>query len=70
MLGGVKAIHYRLRQRVNSTTYKEAVYSDCNGNGEKVWTKAGSTTSPVTGSVKTPASAHFRRNKIERAERF
>lgn len=57
MLGGVQAINYRLRPRVNSTKYKEAVYSDCNGNCEKVWTKAGSTTSPVTGSPKIPAGA-------------
>ena len=49
----------------SATKYKEAyaVYIDYNGNGvftdagEKVWTKAGSTTNPVTGSVKIPATA-------------
>lgn len=48
-----------------SSKYNEAyaVYIDYNGNGlftdfgEKVWTKAGSTTSPVTGSITIPAAA-------------
>ena len=49
----------------SSTKYKEAyaVYIDYNGNGlftdsgEKVWTKAGSTTTPVTGSITIPSTA-------------
>ncbi|MFC6268658.1 reprolysin-like metallopeptidase [Frigoriflavimonas asaccharolytica] len=49
----------------SSTKYNEAyaVYIDYNGNGlftdsgETVWTKAASTTTPVTGSVTIPASA-------------
>ena len=48
-----------------STKYKEAyaVYIDLNGDGdfadsgERVWTKSGSTTSPVTGSITIPTSA-------------
>ena len=48
-----------------STKYNEAyaVYIDYNGNGdftdsgELAWTKAGSTTSPVTGSITIPATA-------------
>ncbi|WP_336687597.1 reprolysin-like metallopeptidase [Chryseobacterium bernardetii] len=48
-----------------STKYSEAyaVYIDYNGNGsfadsgELVWTKTGSTTSPVTGSVTIPSTA-------------
>ncbi|AZA89336.1 Chitinase A1 precursor [Chryseobacterium nakagawai] len=48
-----------------STKYNEAyaVYIDYNGNGsfadsgELVWSKAGSTTSPVTGSVTIPSTA-------------
>ncbi|QDP86412.1 T9SS type A sorting domain-containing protein [Chryseobacterium sp. SNU WT5] len=48
-----------------STKYSEAyaVYIDYNGNGtftdagENVWTKAGSTTSPVTGSITIPSNA-------------
>ncbi len=48
-----------------STKYKEgyAVWIDYNGNGlftdagEKVWTKAASTTTPVSGSFKIPATA-------------
>ncbi len=48
-----------------STKYSEAyaVYIDYNGNGsfadsgELVWSKAGSTTSPVTGSVTIPSTA-------------
>ena len=48
-----------------STKYKEgyAVYIDYNGNGvftdagEKVWTKAASTTTPVTGTFSIPATA-------------
>jgi len=48
-----------------STVYSEAyaVYIDYNGNGsfadsgELVWSKAGSTTTPVTGSVTIPATA-------------
>ena len=48
-----------------STVYKEgyAVYIDYNGNGvftdagEKVWTKAASTTTPVTGTFTIPATA-------------
>ncbi|WP_027378125.1 reprolysin-like metallopeptidase [Kaistella palustris] len=48
-----------------STKYNEAyaVYIDYNGNGiftdsgEKVWTKAGSTTATVSGTIKIPATA-------------
>lgn len=48
-----------------STVYSEAyaVYIDYNGNGsfadsgELVWSKAGSTTTPVTGSITIPATA-------------
>ena len=48
-----------------STKYKEAyaVYIDLNGDGdfadtgERVWTKSGSTTTPVTGSITIPTTA-------------